>query len=524
MPKIFLSHSSDDKQFVEIIANKFGKDNVVYDKFSFEVGGITFNQIVEALNNSDLFVIFISNKALNSQWVRNELNIAYEYLNLGKLKQIFPIIIDENIDYTDERIPEWMKNGMTAYNLKFVESPLVAYRLINTCFKELKNKVVAPINNYVGHEKELLDFQDKFYGTDSNYVCIVASGLQGIGRTTFIKQCLLKLNIIKPSNEPIVIEFNRNQSIEDMICKIVDIGYGYENIFTLAEKSIAEKIDILLKQFSQIQQFHEFVIFKDEGGLINSQGIVSWLNTVIQKLRHELTFGIASKRQLSYNKIQDKALIYSTNITELDNGNKLNLLQRLTQLDIDSVRYFTKFLSGHPMQVKYCAQLINDLGFEETKNRADLLNEYSFKNVRNILTSTIESLCYNTDDKKSLLLGYLGFLAKYPNIPVNLVLEVNSLNPIYSEIYHNLISLCICQKIGATKDILTTSPIICDYFDRNRIDKAADIEKFLNDKFLEFQNNFNEGTIDEYYYSQVDYNLKNIIVSGVELNKDLRYC
>ena len=36
MEKVFLSHSSADKTFVEAIAEKFGKDVCVYDKMCFE--------------------------------------------------------------------------------------------------------------------------------------------------------------------------------------------------------------------------------------------------------------------------------------------------------------------------------------------------------------------------------------------------------------------------------------------------------------------------------------------------------
>ena len=163
MAKVFLSHSSFDKEYVEQIANKFGKDKAIYDTFSFETGEKTFEQILNALNNTDLFVIFLSDNALESKWVKDELHIAIENLNLGKIKQIFPIIIDSKISYKDNRIPLWMTQGKDAINLKPIESPLVAYRKINTKLKELNSKFVDFDVNYVGHEKELLNYLFKIY-------------------------------------------------------------------------------------------------------------------------------------------------------------------------------------------------------------------------------------------------------------------------------------------------------------------------------------------------------------------------
>ena len=357
MAKVFLSHSSFDKEYVEQIANKFGKDKAVYDKFSFETGEKTFEQILAALNNTDLFVIFLSDKALESKWVKEELNIAIENVNLGKIKQIFPIIIDSKISYQDKRIPMWMTQGKDALNLKPIESPLVAFRKINTKMKELSANFIDLDVTYVGHEKELLDFQNRYYSDSSTpLTCIIAAGFQGIGRTSFIQQCLSKTNEFKKSYNPILIDFNKNQSIEDLICKLVEAGYGKENIITLGKLDFESKINILISQFKQIQDLKEFVIFKDEGGLIVNQDIIWWLNKVIDQIRPELTFGIVSKHHVNSFRLTNADKIFCVDINELDNSNKLRLLQQYTGLDRDDTIYFTGCLTGHPIHIKYCAR------------------------------------------------------------------------------------------------------------------------------------------------------------------------
>lgn len=128
MGRIFLSHSSADKEFVEPIADLLGKTKCVYDKYTFEIGMKTLDEIFQNIEASDIFVYFISQTSLNSDWVKEELNRAEELLGApNKIKQIFPLIIDSSVDYSDTRIADFLKKS---YNLQRVDSYVLAYRKI----------------------------------------------------------------------------------------------------------------------------------------------------------------------------------------------------------------------------------------------------------------------------------------------------------------------------------------------------------------------------------------------------------
>lgn len=128
MNKIFLSHSSSDKEYVEYIANRFGKDRCVSYTACFEVGMKALDEIFREMDNSSIFVVFISESALASEWVQKELSIAEERLqhDAYKLSQIFPIIIDPSIKHNDPRIPDFLKKGFGCYNLRVIISKEVA--------------------------------------------------------------------------------------------------------------------------------------------------------------------------------------------------------------------------------------------------------------------------------------------------------------------------------------------------------------------------------------------------------------
>ena len=129
MSRIFLSHSSQDKPFVEPIADLLGKYNCVYDKYTFEIGMQTMEEILSNMVESDIFVYFISDAALKSKWVESELNNAHKLIGTlsNKLAQIFPIIIDPSISHADDRIAPFLREG---YNLQRVENYKLAYRKI----------------------------------------------------------------------------------------------------------------------------------------------------------------------------------------------------------------------------------------------------------------------------------------------------------------------------------------------------------------------------------------------------------
>ncbi|WP_219994777.1 toll/interleukin-1 receptor domain-containing protein [Klebsiella pneumoniae] len=59
MIKAFLSHSSKDKEhYVRNVANWLGKENIIYDEFTFEEGERTLDQIMEGLGGNRVICSF----------------------------------------------------------------------------------------------------------------------------------------------------------------------------------------------------------------------------------------------------------------------------------------------------------------------------------------------------------------------------------------------------------------------------------------------------------------------------------
>lgn len=94
-PKLFLSHSSADKEFVDRLAMELhNKDlRIWYDKWEIKVGDSIVDRINEGLGAADHLVIVLSQASVASPWVREELNAA----TIRRIKEggayILPVLI-----------------------------------------------------------------------------------------------------------------------------------------------------------------------------------------------------------------------------------------------------------------------------------------------------------------------------------------------------------------------------------------------------------------------------------------------
>ena len=222
--KAFLSHSSKQKTYVEQVAKILGKDNIAYDAWTFEEGGKTLDEIYKGIEKSGIFVFFISIDALNSDWVKRELLIAKKFVNEHESVYFKPIIIDDNIDYKHEKIPDWMR----PYNIKYIINPgRSAFLIKNELFSlslEKKPRLKKEEQLFIGRNEEKKRFEE-LYG-DIKPSTLIVSGLPKVGKQKFIKKMLKDYNIIEEHYKPIILNFDRRDSIEDLISRLYSLGYS----------------------------------------------------------------------------------------------------------------------------------------------------------------------------------------------------------------------------------------------------------------------------------------------------------
>lgn len=123
--RAFLSHSSRDKNLVGKIAKVMG-DKCVYDSMTFEPGMPILSEILDGMSQSEVFVLFISESSLSSDWVKKEISNAKE-MSADNIKRILPIIIDKTIKHDDKRIPDWLKGS---YSIQYIDNENIILKLV----------------------------------------------------------------------------------------------------------------------------------------------------------------------------------------------------------------------------------------------------------------------------------------------------------------------------------------------------------------------------------------------------------
>lgn len=76
MNRVFISHSSEDRDFVNTLAEQLGRDSVWVDLFDLDTGDILPARIAEAVQGAKWFVLVATRASMESSWVRWEVNMA----------------------------------------------------------------------------------------------------------------------------------------------------------------------------------------------------------------------------------------------------------------------------------------------------------------------------------------------------------------------------------------------------------------------------------------------------------------
>lgn len=530
MNKVFLSHSSADKPYVSYIADVLGRDRCVYDAMCFEEGMKTLDEIFAGIDKSGIFVFFISDKALDSEWVQREIQYAEDHLNhdASKLSQIFPIIIDPNITHQDKRIPDFLKNGFGSYNLRFIENNRIALRKIlaqqrkqlfdaNPAFKKRQH-------TFYGRNEEKTNFQS-LYDTSDGLSCLIASGIEGIGRRSYLIECLRDAQIIEEYYEPAVISMNQMDSIEDMLMRLSEVGFGN---FTLESvnmlSSMNEKISALAETLKKIQLYKEHVIIYDSGCLVGYNGeLVYWFEKALTPIRKEVTVSIAAKNRLNYSYLRKHSYLFAQDLSVLPYKEWMGLMRHYAQLQgvtlsTEDREYFRYILTGYPPQVIFCVDSICDYSMEYVKDHSyEIVDKFSSK-VNDLLKAAIP------EGKKEKAYGLLAFMSSYGIVPTIIMSDVLKLNDEYNEIFRVFCSLTICKNLGAINEYVEVNPVIADYVQRNRFNLPEDIKALLKHGMDEFEKKIrNASDIEGEDFESLRYYLKRNIIEDKAIPEKCMY-
>lgn len=364
-----MSHSSADKALVGKIAKAMG-DKCVYDNMTFEPGMPILNEILNNMSKSEIFVLFISESALKSDWVKTEITNAKD-MSADDIKRILPIIIDKNIKHFDERIPRWLRDS---YNIQFVDNQNI---ILNKIYNRLRYFYFATnterqANVIIGQSKLFDLFTstiNRFIDKTPTYI-IAYNYVTGIGRKTIIKEALRRTNLLERFQEPTLISLNNTESLESLIYKlnsIKEIPEIWE--LDLSAKSTEEKIEFAKDLIQKFVDAKELIFIEDDGAIIlPTQQIASWFQAIIDddRFKNRLTVVLISHFRPDHRSISStENMGLSFSIEELSKEETKTLFNTLLRNNVNSIftteddrAKITDVLTGVPAQVYYAIELL----------------------------------------------------------------------------------------------------------------------------------------------------------------------
>ena len=530
--KCFLSHSSQDKEsFVDVVAERLtdaiGEESVVYDAFSFEAGLKSIEEIFRELDQTSLFVVFLSESSLKSKWVKDEIEGAKGRLSSG-VERIYPILIDASLTHNDKRIPKWMRKE--SYNLRPILNPIVATEAILRRRQEIIDKRfpdVALMRKCIGRNDLIDQFETRRYNSEGIPTCVIFSGMEGIGRRTLLNECFKKSTLISDYYDFPRISMNSGQSIEDFILKVYALGLSPErDLGELIHISVERKVEMAVSILHSLHQLDEKLMIIDEECIVSfddgyGKNISDWFLQILSKLkiRKKAFISLVSKQTLRLTNHDRKQFgVYSMNVPSFSPSDKIKLFSHLIdslELEQDDINFFLDVLDGDPGQIFHATELIREHGAARVRRDRRFLSEirdYSAKRVQTILAR------HENNEKKQhvlILLSEIGFIS------YKLLKEITNDDVEVLDIVDEFVASYICEEDGRDREFIRLNGSIREYVRRTKYEVG--ILKEYEDRLERHVSKFIETLSSELKdVSDYLYSLRNFLESEKPLTNNVR--
>lgn len=477
--KIFLSHSNKQKEFVNQVAEYIGKDLAIVDRFAFESGRNLEEEINASINSSNVFVMLISNDALNSDWCQHEL-IHFRENMLDTDKATFiPFIIDDT-DISDERIKPWIKKYLTnKYNNALMLARVIKRNICEKLWLAEPN-IHATSRIFLGRDQDISEITSELNRSiNVDRRAIIVTGLPHIGRKRLLREVYVtRINKnLHPSYDFCYISLTDSDSIEDFIEQLNELTHTYEKSdLNTKMENIDNCRDLAVELINQIAQYHERICITDNKCIVTSKGnIADWFRDIIEHpdLEKQIMLFIASYCSLSPAERRKNTKLQAHGLKVIEQKYIREIFiayaktRNITCNDSD-VDYFINNISGFPKQVYNIVDDIADIDIAAAKKDLPKIKALYDDDLHMLL----ESLSGDEDLKQVLLI-----MSKFDFISYDFLSQIYSKDNL-SNILEKLRFYSVYETFGSYNQYMRISPAFADYIDRQRLK----LKKTYNDR------------------------------------------
>lgn len=369
--RVFLSHSSADKGFVEKVSQSLRPGTYELDSSTFDAGLVNSDAIRVALQRCDLFCLFLSRASTRSAYVEFETLLGLEFLARGSMSRFLAICLD------DEAFESASQNVKFYNIIRKSLSPDAVARLIQGQLITASSKAESSTHPFLGREVELKSLHDQIadHGRPS-IKAVYLSGNAGTGRRS-IASALYASHFPHVGRVFPTVRLSQYAGQEelyrDVLAQIRPAITPTEfrecvEVFNLADQ--IQKISMIADLFNSLLTSNEAALIFDEGGVLNDSGELS---AQISDLIEELSghphppVAIISRRMVPHRYRTSRPEIAFLAVGALTWESSLSLISTLLKrrgivVDGEQIQELVKLSDSHPYNIYRVVEEVADRG------------------------------------------------------------------------------------------------------------------------------------------------------------------
>ncbi|MDE6292576.1 MAG: TIR domain-containing protein, partial [Bacilli bacterium] len=486
MIKLFISHSSRQKGFVERMVNEIGLDHCIVDAFDFSPAYPTMKEIVEKIGKSGVFVFLATKDSIKSKWCQDEVSLAKNLIENGQIKGFFPYIIDN--PKTFDKIPDWIKSKDT-YNLKYFQSPLLVAHDLLLKIRKLErsdDSYAAKISSvYVGRQRHLSEFEDK-KSDKRKAKSMIVSGRVGLGRERFSDVCFEK---VKGNNDfyTEIISLVHPQGLPDFIIQLnaITCMNSEERLTDILSSDLNIQIEAAIEMLNSIYATQGRVEIIDERSIVNYRAeLAPWFEQLIDdnRLISRLGLNVISNVHPREISVSDNSSLIHIPMDDLSRRERFNILSTYleamdyTDYDEEDIWKASDKLVHSVSQLVNYAKLIKTKGIVQASRNIESLRDSGHRRIASVLEAFIK-------DKEAmdfLALMTQADMLSYSDIQNIYGKDYQSISEkIYEMIDHGLV-----LEFSSAHTLIRIDSAVKDHFERIKIKPSKKLRKKFK-SFLE---------------------------------------
>lgn len=256
--KAFLSHTSSDKDLVRLVHQKLESKNAWYDAADIENGESIPEKINEGLRYATHYVLFWSQRASKSNWVRAELNAAFVRMMENKCK--FMVFVLDSTPLP-ELLQPFKYDNIDKNDLENASDIIVEKILA-------QEGTITRLSEFVNRTKELGDIEES---VRAGYKLIILNGILGIGKSALAEKAITWLYPNRAMTR-IIIDFNMIPGIAELA---IELSHKTKMKLINQNLSISEQKENIQYFMEYISAANILLILKDVKNWLNEDGSMS---------------------------------------------------------------------------------------------------------------------------------------------------------------------------------------------------------------------------------------------------------